>query len=1589
DHFIYGIQVNQTKKIISILKKMDFNVLLLIHEKELQFQLNMDQIQMYIYIHTHKKRQQRLQKVKFKKNAKIIYILLDISQLEINQIDISFDGNRLLFVTGVPKYEILIYDLKLDRLLEGENAIVPVRHKFIKALFSPERDDKFAILYQNNLVLCEIFTSYEAIEDEEVQLRHRIQKQNLLSENSSYKEFIWDEQNNIYLADGFNVQYLDGQTLKPILPYNYDCQYRPEFLVLTQKHIIVVQENGKFQWLFKYDKENENVEALKPFKIDKNYTYNDAKIVQLMYNQQYSKIYVGTNEGNIIILPIEAESNDIDEEEEQAENQNDNDQDEQESIDLEVEADKLGPFHVGSVSFIQEFQNSNIVVSCSQNGRLFFWDIEKRVQISQFKIKGDITSADLSQNDQVLVLGSSKGVIRVIDIFDISICWNNCAKLTVPTNKNVLFILQNYFLISVIAPDCDFETKDLKLENENCVIYARKVDADLTLIQMHPNTGDLFLTGKDKILKRYKQPEELLQKMDTRIKQGGVPLEEQDGHPLPCNVMVVNSQYNYLISGSQDGTVFLRNLDKLQDIQQIKAHNWKNKGVCSLCFSKKYKILYTGGYDGSFFIWNLENRLMLQNLQNQQKNQSENMQEIEDQEDEKVRYYQKVLEEEFIKSQKEIREKQKQEIIGNLNSIKQKLRKLIQDNENADELEKLNRDEFVIDIETKNQILEAGKYQRQQLKSLAKRENYKQEILHQKIKEKTWDTMKVQLKGINGLKSNQLLYNFHIRNRTEEELQQLKFVKEFRRLEIREKKQRKENSVPEIIQIEDFIKNPSEYIVNSQPGKQKMVLIDYEKKEETKEDIKGPHKPGQGGPLGGRARQGPIISKKDEKKVEEVNDEQEKKVEEKEEEKKEDAELNDWDYLYGVMELFTNNRKKNQIVLLQNIIFKIKEEFNKEFDKIQVLRQSQVDLIAEKVKRVEEILNELRRSEDLFQPNVNLFETPENILKVDVKEIHFEKYLTREEREKMEKDRLREEERIRLLMQDDAGVRALKDMMAGTLEEKKENLLDEGLDQEDWMKKPVDEMNEEERVRLKEFEDICLRFDEKLLLLFRKKLEYNYRVYEQELYITRLSLSILQEKDTIYKKDEYAQIITKLEDKLELLRINMEKLSEKRDDVEEKKNGKNEKFENYLGKQELMKKTWQQVFPQNKKEEQKKHNNKSFDDAKYKNYIFSLFALDPYIRLSKQNIKKIVDNQFESYIDQIKEITISQLNQQNFSSEETKEEHMKNIIQALQTKFQYQHELEELKQNFEQISNSILFFSDQQNELGNFYFIQKQLQNKKNKEQQLYECIEERKAVEHHLEKCKSNIEILFRFKQGYVEIPYDTVVPKLQDAILIHKDAILSKNKDIEQEGAEKIQLMNQIKDIKLTVAELDYELKKKDIEIEQYICQTREVQLLRVKKEMQIALAKQDTKINEVNIQQYFNFFQKNNIKKYALKNLQDQIDMLRQATDKRIGIYDKKCKKIEEQIEFIRRENEQLRAQGNTVQTEEKFSATFKKNAPGTADDQTDIDSFDKFKQIAINRSLYTKVKRQTEEIELLREELGKLKARTFANFSNVQK
>ena len=92
--------------------------------------------------------------------------------------------------------------------------------------------------------------------------------------------------------------------------------------------------------------------------------------------------------------------------------------------------------------------------------------------------------------------------------------------------------------------------------------------------------------------------------------------------------------------------------------------------------------------------------------------------------------------------------------------------------------------------------------------------------------------MEVPLKGCNGLNTNLLVYNYHIRIRTAEEMRKLSLVKQFRRQELKERQIRKEKKQGEIWVLEDHLSDPKNYIVNALPGNQTMVLTDYEKKEE-------------------------------------------------------------------------------------------------------------------------------------------------------------------------------------------------------------------------------------------------------------------------------------------------------------------------------------------------------------------------------------------------------------------------------------------------------------------------------------------------------------------------------------------------------------------------------------------------------------------------------------------------------------------------------------------------------------------------------------------------------------------------------------
>jgi hypothetical protein len=130
---------------------------------------------------------------------------------------------------------------------------------------------------------------------------------------------------------------------------------------------------------------------------------------------------------------------------------------------------------------------------------------------------------------------------------------------------------------------------------------------------------------------------------------------------------------------------------------------------------------------------------------------------------------------------------------------------------------------------------------------------------------------------------------------------------------------------------------------------------------------------------------------------------------------------------------------------------------------------------------IQELLDNLKQTEELFEPKPHELETPDTILKVDPSEIRVEKYYTKEERAAQEAERKRQEEREAALKGDNVGQRGLKTMLGGTELNLKKDKGGEAqeLVREDWMNKPFDDMSDDEKAKFKEFEQKEKEFKEK------------------------------------------------------------------------------------------------------------------------------------------------------------------------------------------------------------------------------------------------------------------------------------------------------------------------------------------------------------------------------------------------------------------------------------------------------------------------------------------------------------------------------
>lgn len=186
---------------------------------------------------------------------------------------------------------------------------------------------------------------------------------------------------------------------------------------------------------------------------------------------------------------------------------------------------------------------------------------------------------------------------------------------------------------------------------------------------------------------------------------------------------------------------------------------------------------------------------------------------------EKIRLFGEVLEDEFRKETEGAKEAFRQTLIGELAQIKDNLLQLLAENEVATDLERLERDEFVIDCKRRDRIEQEGEQECSEIRKEAEKTVLRLELLRERVKESTWDKMEVQSRAVKSIQSDTLIFNYPVRKRENNEMRVLNIVINQRRMELQEKLSRLESGLKESLEEEEFSHGLESYLMNRARGK--------------------------------------------------------------------------------------------------------------------------------------------------------------------------------------------------------------------------------------------------------------------------------------------------------------------------------------------------------------------------------------------------------------------------------------------------------------------------------------------------------------------------------------------------------------------------------------------------------------------------------------------------------------------------------------------------------------------------------------------------------------------------------------------------
>ncbi|XP_053188578.1 cilia- and flagella-associated protein 43-like [Scomber japonicus] len=1034
------------------------------------------------------------------------------------------------------------------------------------------------------------------------------------------------------------------------------------------------------------------------------------------------------------------------------------------------------------------------------------------------------------------------------------------------------------------------------------------------------------------------------------------PEQEVKGHPLGPASLVLSPHQLWLASVGHDGLLRIRETTSMEQYIELQCHSYRLHGVRSVSFSADSQTLLTAGFnDGSlvcaslsikdldagemnsatqhsqsmnYFLRNIiikENAVLI-NLPKWGKESPAGTEKTEESEvsvrtatvdeaqDESYApsshpTWLENRQEAVVEEDNEQYSETKKNLRKRMKEMRDIIQEMIRENERAPEMERLELQEFNLDVEEQKRLDVIMQQEVTRVKNEIELEIVEKCYLRDVLKRECWDSMKVKGRAVKAFNSEHEVKNYPLKERSEKELEDLHRVENMRTLE----------KAASIVSKTDFNKKNSNTtsVKEQEPGE-------------------GGHEAESDAVTGSYSAQLGCSNP----------------------------------YLYNQFNLQTTEQKVNQIILLQDMIYRVKTAFNAEFEAVHRQKVQELSRMRERNRQIREIMAELEINEKLWEPSLDDSEWPERLFTVDDSEIKAEKYLTPEQKKEEEVKKLEEQRRL-AAKADNVRERALDDMMDGVLEVKKEDFLKTEIPPPEFvLTKPDVQWSEEEKKVYKEYEkkskelsaekekykksletemkklqasskDATERFDETLKKLFEKKIKCEMAIYQEELKVTFLVYSIHMEEVMRNRELE--------------LKLRLEKTLAYKDELEEE-------VKKHEREVELFHETYDSLLAEDKVLD-KEFRKEFFDIPRHVvDHLYKLFKRRPRV----QKMRTQTDNNQNPFKDQslCGSLASNGLGKMLMAMDEldTHENMPEGLNPSIWERFCL---VRRTKVESEQkVRVKALALAEMQ------AFLQKRRNEDKTAQQEIKNLTDELESL--HKEKHRFLMDIMIQvlLKQGQVEMPTTDFTPDFSDCVLLDRSVVEDLNSSIRALGDQKIAAMVETKDLRKGIIQLEWENKMKRMQIEDLKTKARDIQMLRLSEDQKEYLNKtdRDSRVSK------------------QVSTLKKTIAFQEKTHLKDLEIRKKKIKQLSRQAAMKAEKNAVLDQQIHDMQV---TVAEMRHIYQAAASEENQVAKIEeRYQEILKRRNLKDIARAQGEELAFLSAEVERLRMKNFPSLNQLK-